>query len=165
MDKFLLRNTPPGIESGREIRTFAIGALLAAVYSCIFLGRYREAYQDLFYYVGDVRYYVEGAQMAPFVELAAPALVGFVVLALMMLCFVPYHYAYFRQGSRSVYLMKRLPQKGEYSRRIWTVPLLAALIALLLAVLVGGVYLTYYLSKTPQQCLPENIWQGGFYHD
>ncbi len=159
MRKFLLHHTPPGIEIGRELRIFGLGALLAALYSCFFFGRYKDAYDHLFYYVGKERYLADGAQMAPFGELLGTSLAGFVVLALVMLCFVLYHYAYFRQGSRSVYLMKRLPQRGEYLRRIWTVPVLLALAALLLGVLFGGIYLLYYLHRTPQECLPEQIWQ------
>lgn len=52
-----------------------------------------------------------------------------------------YHYYYHLQGSKSLYLMKRLPQKGAFLRRIVTLPIILTIVTLIYVIIL----LTYYI--------------------
>jgi uncharacterized membrane protein YqhA len=85
--------------------------------------------------------------------------VGFLILALCMLALIVYHYAYHYQGSKSIYLMKRLPNRWEMHRRCITLPLLAALICLIAAIAFLLIYFGIYMVFTPKECLTLGQWQ------
>ncbi len=163
MRKFLERNVPPGVNAEKEQSIFTVGVVLSLLVGMGFFITYTLAYKNLFQLTSDGRRVLgEGAQMMSFCDCLGLSLAGFVILSIVMLSFTIYHYRYCRQESMSVYLLRRLPQRGEYHRRIWLLPVLGAVIALVLALVLGALFLTYYLYKTPQQCLPENIWQGNW---
>ena len=55
--------------------------------------------------------------------------------------------------------MRRLPDRWEYHRRCLTIPLLAILSALVLIVVLIGLFYALYLHATPEQCLQPNQWE------
>ena len=81
----------------------------------------------------------------------------FLFLAAVILAFV--NYSGFRNGSKSVYLMRRLPDRWEYHRRCLTIPLLAILAGLVSIPLLIGIFYAIYLHATPEQCLQPNQWE------
>ncbi len=161
MRKFLEHNTPPGIDTTLLRSVFGIGMLLSSICSCGFIARYQHWYHLLqtWYTPGHAGFAEANPSMPPFNALLGSFLFGFVMLALIMLGFVIYHYFYCRQGSKSVYLLRRLPQKWEYHRRCWLVPVLCAATALLTGLVLGLIDLAVYLNVTPEHLLPDQIWQ------
>lgn len=103
---------------------------------------------------------IEGAVMAPFSQVVAPALVPFWGAIAVMLGVVAYHYGYFIRESRSIYLMARLPSRWERHRRAWTLPILGILLCLLAALLFTLLCYAVYLDRTPAQCLPPQQWES-----
>ena len=67
---------------------------------------------------------------------------------------VVYFYFYHYQDSRSIYTMKRLPDRWELWRRCLTLPFWTVIISGVLVLLLTGVYYLIYLKCTPAGCLP-----------
>ncbi len=66
------------------------------------------------------------------------------------LAFSVYNYAYLYQGAKSIYTLKRLPQKGELIKRVFTLPVAAALIFLVSGILLLFIYYGIYMLFTPE---------------
>jgi amino acid transporter len=97
--------------------------------------------------------------MTDFYAILGGALYGFLILALCMPALILYHYAYHYQGSKNIYLMRRLPNRWELHKRCVTLPLLAALICLLSVLVLLCIYLGIYMTATPRECLTPGQWQ------
>ena len=65
-----------------------------------------------------------------------------------------YHWFYHYQGSKSIYLMRRLPRRSELPVRCLAVPVAGALGAGALAAILLGVYWMVYRLCTPAAALP-----------
>ena len=159
MRKWLKKCTPPGIPLRGELSFLLLGNLCALLLSFGFLANYHTARMSLFDFIGGKRVLIEEAQIADFTELIHRTLWGFAVVALAMSGMILYHYFYYRQGSKSIYLMKRLPNPWERHLRALALPLAAILATVLLAVLIRFLYFVLYLLATPKECLPPQVWQ------
>lgn len=155
----LSRLAPPGMSLKQEKRYFLGGLACAWLYSWTFLGRYLDARGDLFFYSGIERRLRPDAVMPDFAGLVGGALWGFAILAVCMLFFIAFHYAYYYQGSKSVYLMRRLPSRWEIHRRSLTLPLLAVCLCALAAFLILLADFAVYMLFTPNECLTPHQWQ------
>ena len=159
MNSFLKRYSPPGMDITHE-KSWLIGGLpVGILWSFVFFFRYADAYEELFTRSGGEQVLKPGAVIQPFDEIMGPSLLALVLVAFIMLQFLFHHWFYFYQGSRSIYLMKRLPQKGELVKRILILPVLAFFICMAVLVLVRFLYFGVYLLVTPDSCLPANVWQ------
>lgn len=150
---------PAGLEARQELRWIGMGFCLSTLYSLGFLLSLWNRYQALFTRAGKEKVLQEGAVMADFVEILGNGLAGFLMVALCMAALVAYHYFYHYQGGRSIYLMKRLPDRWELFRRCVTLPLLSAAAALLLAGLLLAIYFGIYLLAIPDVCLTPGQWR------
>lgn len=158
MNEFFKRNSPPGIDLRQEWRAFLIGNIASVIVSFFaFLAKYIEARDLLFVYEIDRKILKEGAIIAPFSSLFSFYFLGFFFVACIFLGYVVYHYSYFRQDSMSIYLMKRLPDKRELHRRALTVPVLAVLATIGVALAAVLFYFIIYILATPKACLPYGL--------
>lgn len=149
---------PVGVEPKRELMWVGIGWGAALLYSAGFFIAFRNAYDNLFYRWGVERSLMPGALMPDFGVLLGRSLVGFLVVALGMIGLAAYHYAYHSQDSKSIYLMRRLPQRWELLRRCAAAPLLCALVSLLLAFLTLLLYYWFYMAFSPEGCVVSGQW-------
>ena len=164
MNEFFKRNSPPGIDLKQEFRLFLIGNIASVIVSFLaFLDKYINARNNLFFYEIDKKILIDGAIIAPFSSLFSVYFSGFFLVACFLLGYVIHHYLYFRQDSMSIYLMKRLPDKRELHRRALTVPCLAALATIGVALSAILLYFIIYILATPKACLPyaalREIWR------
>ena len=90
---------------------------------------------------------------------SAPVFTGFSLLFLGAAILAAYNYSGFRNGSKSYYLMRRLPDKWEYHRRCLALPLAATLAGLVLIPVLMGLFYVLYLHATPEQCLQPGQWE------
>lgn len=154
---------PPGYELRDELRNYAL--IAAAASAALLLGFaviYFGALRDM-YYTDDsgARQPLAGVSMAPFGGMLIPGkwafLAASLVYAALSLRYVGYHY---RGGSRAIYTMRRIPSRGEFIRRCFTLPLLGLAAAQTLwrleALLCGAVY----VFVTPDMFLPAEPWLG-----
>ena len=147
---------PPGYEWKGECIRVAVLYGLAVVYSLFYFGALQDAYERLFYYDGRSLQKVlrVGAKMTPYDQVLGNYLMGFVLLTLLMLTSSVVHYLYYYQGSKSILLVKRLPDRNFLWRTCGAGPAFA-MVGLLLTY--GYLYLLYYgiyIWVTPAACLP-----------
>ena len=101
---------------------------------------------------------VPGRMVPPFLPLYLRGLVCFSTVWLVMLGAAVQNYFGHFQGSRSIYLMRRLPQRWELARRCLGEPALCLAGSFIIYLLTGVTRFIYYWFRTPAGCLPPNVW-------
>lgn len=156
----LERYAPVGADGGREARGILLGLGLSAGFGLLaFLPRYFDRRAALYTRQGAQMVLRPGAVMEDFAQLLDWMLLGFAVTAVCMAALAVWHYASHFQGSRSIYTMRRLPQRWELARRCLTLPLLGALGCLIGAAALLLICFAVYNLATPEQCLTPHQWQ------
>ncbi len=156
----ITRYAPPGSNIKQQTDFFIVGNIISIIYSLYFFVEYFNNYQNLFEFDGTKRILISGAQMPDFPLILNKFLIGIPIVAICMMFYVVFYYAsYYQGGSKSIYLMKRLPKKSELHKRAWTLPLIFTAITLLIGFLVAVFYLCFYLLITPEQSLRPDQWQ------
>lgn len=157
----LSRHMPPGLEETEERNFFRFSLSAATVYSMLFFIRFFSALSEL-YAVDRMtreRVLLEDAVMTDFAELYSGLWRGYAILAAAMIFFILRHYLYHRRGTKSIYLMRRLPNRWELHRRCLTLPAAGMGICLLAAVLTLVLYFGFYMLVTPDVCIAPGQWQ------
>lgn len=146
---------PPGMDLEKEKGYFLAGMLVSILYSVLYyFEAYGDEYRRMWRGSGAARVPVEQYKIPPFVELLDNCLVGYVLLGLSMFAVVGFHYAHYRQGSKSIYLMRRLPDGGYLHRTCWTLPLAGMMVCALAAAVSLALFFAVYVLYTPRACLP-----------
>ncbi len=151
--------TPLGIPWQGERSLLTAGMVVSALISLTFCARFMDRYHSLYEMTETGRVLIPGAQMESFASLMSGVLLGFLIMALAMIPLAAYHYGYHFQGSKSIYLMRRLPSKHELARRCLTVPVLGVLLAAAAAFLLVCIYYLMYIVITPEPALAPGQWQ------
>lgn len=157
---FHVKHYPPGMDMEAEKWFFGLGMCGAFFYSWTFIWRYLQARSELYRFAG---LFTRPSELVPngtietFLSLLGNALIGFEFVAIGMIGFAIMHYRYFWQGSKTIYLMKRLPNKMELIKRVWTVPFIAIGACIVAALVLLALYYGLYLIATPKQCLPADV--------
>ena len=152
------RYAPVGLDLGLEKGFFIVGLTFAQVAS---LGRFPAVLlhtYDVIWMDKANKVFYPDMRIMTFGQMLENSLVWFFLLAAAMLLFVAHHYAYHYQGSKSIYLMRRLPDGRELHRRCWTLPLLAAAASIGLALVNLAVYFTLYMLVLPEAVRPGSLW-------
>jgi hypothetical protein len=125
----------------------------------LFAIRYMSARERLFLWENGVRVLRTGVKMQDLREIiGAIPLVFWVQIGLAAVTAARHYADHYREGSRPVYLMRRLPDRWEYHRRCLALPAAtaaatAALLALSLALFYGA-----YMLFTPAACVVPGQW-------
>ena len=151
----LKRHAPPGIELKYLRNTLAWGLFVAGCYSLLFTGWLNRLCNV---YFGEDAYLEPGTMFPDFLLLIKAGngkdyLLVFRILIPCMLAFVIYHYLYCRTGSMSVYLLRRLPRRGEYHRLCWTLPVACAVLVFVAEALFLLIYFGIYVWRVPNDYL------------
>lgn len=155
--KKLEKYTPPGIAFANQLILCLLGMSAAIGYSLSYLAKYLTARGNLFEYTHVGQVLREGAVITDFYQLIHDGLDsfdGFLVFYSVMLGMLVYHYLYYYHGSKSIYLMRRLPDKWEMHRRNVVMPFAAIAVGALTQAALWMLYYGIYLVCTPPQCLP-----------
>lgn len=150
---------PPGYNFRRELQYFLYGNVLAFVVSLIYFFRLSKNIQALYEYDGTEKVLIVSADMPDFVEILGAFLTGFLLMALCMMAMILFRYGYHHQHSKSIYLMKRLPNRFELHKRCLSLPIVTAVLCILLLVTLFFIYYGIYFIATPKECLTPNQWQ------
>lgn len=158
----LRKYCPPGINPARELGCIAAGYSVAMLMALSFFFRYAECYNQLFHYMNQRRteVLIEGAVIEEFSAILSFRLAGFIVLAVSMLLLIAFHYAYHYQGSKSIYLMRRLPKRSELHKRCMVIPISVFVLTVLTAICLLFFFHHVYMTYTPAQCLPPGQWNN-----
>ena len=165
MKKLTQRLSPPGMNVKAEKAITMIGLILSVLWGTLyFFTNYTYARDALFTVRNGKRMLLQGAEISDFALAVDPGMViGFYVTILIIAGFTVFRLAYFYQGSKSIYLMRRLPQKGETAKRVLALPALWIAGTALIMLLFTGLMAAVYLLATPKGCLPaqpfKDVWE------
>lgn len=149
------RTIPPGLSFQKERNIFCLCLAGVSLLSIIlFCRQYFTARQALFIYSYGRKVLLPDAVIAPFTPMLYHVFDPLIILLLALPFWGISHYLYFRQGSMSIYLMRRLPDQRLLGQQCWTLPLLGLLLCMLTVGLLLGLYVLIYRCATPAQCLP-----------
>lgn len=153
------RYAPLGLDAAAGLRWYGWGLFAAAGYSLTFFIRYLNERGDLYYNKLGRQVLWDGVVMPDFVQVLGDALGGFAVLAAGCVGFAVYCYLAHRQGSKSIYTMRRLPARWELHRRCLTLPAAGLAVCAVTAFVLLLLYYWIYMTATPAQCLTPGQWQ------
>lgn len=157
----LSRYTPVGRKTSQPMQGGAFMLAVATLRAVVeLMDNYLFARDALFEVVPPIRVpfphreLIPGSVIQPFSDLIQSSLDFFPLFWLFMLWEVIDCYLYHRRETKSIYLMRRLPDAWDLHRRCWGKPLIytAGSIVLMGAILL--VYFLIYLVFTPAACLP-----------
>ena len=157
--KFIEHSIPPGAAAAYIPRYMITGYICSVLFSFSFWHRYFEKYAYLFFREGDLLV-LSGEMMNGFAMLYDGADLGFKFFAVWCVAFIIHYYTYYRQGSKSIYLMKRLPNRFEMHRRAVTVPIIMCVTFFIMSAVTTLIYFGLYLLITPNECLWPGQWQN-----
>lgn len=130
------RHCPPGFDVKLELSMFA-GALII---SCLWSLSYIASFLDAVHYLGEWERHIPY-----FYELLRKSFFCFPIALAFMLASVILNYAHYYSGSKSIYLMRRLPNRWELHRRSLELPILAAALTLISAAVLLFIYYGIYM--------------------
>lgn len=144
---------PPGLSIGTEITSWILYLAASTCWCMIFLVRYFDYRARLFENMGGRLFLIEGAKMPNFEYLTKDLFEAFGVVLIICALTIVYHYYYHYQGSKMMYLMRRLPNKWEVHIRCFTLPVIAGVITVIYMLLLRALFYGIYYWCTPIECL------------
>ena len=157
----LSRLFPMGWPWSSEVMGAAGAVGLSALISFVlFVYRFGSAVDDLYtrgFYSWE-RELIPGVLIPPYPQVLGGCLIFFAVTALALALLPAAHFLYHRQGARSDYLMRRLPQRWELARRCLGGSALLLAVTALTAALLFVLFFICYLAFTPAGHLPPDVW-------
>lgn len=153
---------PPTVNA-EQVKGWIIALLTITTLMCgiLLLCSYPEDYRELFLRWGTEYQTLRPGAIIPEFDRYAIRTVYVIGGALLLtLASTALLYSSYYQGSRSIYLMRRLPDGRRILRRqIWSVPLRVMVLLLLLGMVMLAASWLVWRFVTPEQCLPtpENI--------
>lgn len=144
---------PPGVNLAQEVLYWVMTMTISTLWSMNFLLRYFQYRSNLYETRAGKTVLIEGAMMPTFEFLIEDLFEIFVLVFVFCVIVAVYHYFYHYQGSKMMYLMKRLPDKWELHRRCLTLPIAAFIITIFYVLVLRALYYAIYLIFTPQQYL------------
>lgn len=144
---------PPGLDIEKE-RASWIFCMGASTFWCMnFLLRYWDYRTRLFEIRAGRKILIETAKMPNFEFLTKDLFEVFGIVLLFCALVVVYHYYYHYQGSKMMYLMRRLPNKWEVHIRCFALPVLASVISIAYMLILRLLFYAIYYWCTPIECL------------
>lgn len=151
----LNRFAPLGLDGHKEGQWILSGVIVAGLSAIVNFGnQYTDALSQLYRRGMWQKTLIEGAVMTDFTQLLMGCEVGFLLVVLAMVLLGIYHYHYHTQGSKSVYLMRRLPRPWELHIRCLGLPAAGAVGSMAVLGLLSVLFYLIYRFCTPAQCLP-----------
>lgn len=145
---------PPGIAISQEASYWMMTMGIATIWCLQFLLRYWDNLSSLYEINGSRKIVIEGAMMPAFWDLTYNLFEVFYLVILFCGVMIVYHYYYHYQGSRMMYLMRRLPNRWELHIRCLALPMIAAVLAMIYMLVLKILFYAIYIFCTPSQCLP-----------
>ena len=152
--KWLGKYAPLGIPYEKHIRGFFALVGCATGCSMFFFLQYANALDRLYTYRAGKKVLMVGAIIDSFGQITEGLFLMGYAISIAVFLMVIYYYLYHYQGSKMMYLMKRLPDKWEIHRRCLTLPIAGAVLMAVWMKLLEMFYYVIYILWTPSQCLP-----------
>lgn len=121
----------------------------------VFYGKYQTELKEIENHIKGVTI-DSGLRMPYFWDLQEHAYYGYILGIIMVFLVQAYwNYAYYNKETKSVYVMKRLPNRKEYPQTIWVAPLIQSILMFAIMILNTVVDFCIYLT-TPDIALYED---------
>ena len=147
------RFMPLGANLEKADVLFGVCIFIGIAEHLLFFGRYLMQMNEISSSIKGITI-DSGLKMPYFWDLQAHSYYGYIVAVLLVLFIQAYwNYAYYNKETKSVYVMKRLPDRKEYQRTIWTAPVIEALCIAMIMVFHTAVDLCLYAVATPEIAL------------
>ena len=151
--------TPPGMSQRREQIGFYLLLAAGMVHSLSFFRVYQIALEQLYRRQDMAWIPAELIWMEDFYVLARGRYLIFGLAMLWCVANVIFRYLYYYQGSKSIYLMRRLPARQELHRSCLVRPLQRMALCLGILMLILLISYAFYMENTPAQWLRPDQWQ------
>ena len=153
------RIIPPGANAKQPFSFCIRGIVIGIIFNLfLFWSRYTSAFLALYEYEDGVRVRT-GDMMTDFYILYDGTLVCFLAFVVAVLGFMAYYYSYYYQGSKSIYLMRRLPSRFELHKRALTTPIIMCAVFIISAFILTLINFGLYMLITPNNCILPYQWQ------
>ena len=154
------RYIPAGLSWQKEAGKIGLWLGLCAAFGFfVFVLQYLPVRNDLMEWKDGQQYLIYGAVMCDFAECMDCVLWMFPVVAVACIAQAWGYYQYHREGSMSIYLMRRLPNRWELHRRCLVFPFAGLVLCVVSAFLTVVLCYVYYMIATPESCLTPGQWQ------
>lgn len=150
---------PVGFKADSEIWIFISAIIIGIIRSLLFFYVYTVDYNSLFEFVNGEKILISGSYMTYFYEIIDGCFNGFLIAIFIFIFLIFYHYMYHFKDSKSIYTMKRLPNKSELHIRCLSVPLTGIALSAALSIGLLLAFYFYYMAKTPPECLYPDQWE------
>ena len=150
------RYMPLGIDMQKTNFFFGICIAIGMVEHMVFYGKYILQMEQITKGIKGVT--LDSAIKMPyFWELQDNAYYGYIIAILLALFLQAFwNYEYYNKKTKSVYVMKRLPDRKEYKRTIWFSPIIQAVIIGIVMIVHTAIDLFLYAVATPDIALPSD---------
>jgi hypothetical protein len=139
-----------GASESREKKLICWGLGLSSLYSLGFFMSLDKSISSLYDLWGSKKVLAADRYIDDFCEIIRGKFRLFGIFAIIMLALCLMHYLSHFSGSRSIYLMRRLPQRWELLKRCVTVPLMGIVLCVILMVILTAIYFGAYMVFTPK---------------
>lgn len=147
------RFMPLGINLERANFFFGVCIFIGIAEHLLFFGRYLMQLEVIKSSIKGVTI-DSGMKMPYFWELQEHTYYGYIIgILLVIVLQVYWNYGYYNKETKSVYVMKRLPDRKEYPRTIWVAPVIQAVSIAMIMVLHTVIDLGVYVIGTPEIAL------------
>lgn len=156
---------PIGYDYQAEINLLKIWLIGSIICSFSFFYRYYQAYRMLYIYDSFLNRWVlrENVWIEKFIVLSDGIFRGFFIGFLLLGVLAVFHYRFYYQGSKSIYLMKRLPDRWFCLKSCVAVPVAAGGLFLGVMAFLYFIYFVFYIWFTPKECLYLAMEGSGFF--
>ncbi|MDO4487003.1 MAG: hypothetical protein Q4C46_10505 [Bacillota bacterium] len=150
------RLMPLGINLEKTNFFFGVCIFTAVAEHLVFYGKYLIKLNEIKSSIKGITI-DSGMKMPYFWELEIHAYYGYIIGILLAFFLQAYwNYEYYNKKTKSVYVMKRLPDSKEYMRTIWGAPLIQALFIVLIMIVQTLLDLCLYVFVTPELALHQD---------
>lgn len=147
------RFMPLGINLERANFFFGVCVLIGLAQHLLFFGRYLMQLDVIKNSIKGVTI-DSGMKMPYFWDMQEHTYYGYIIAILLMIFLQAYwNYEYYNKETKSVYVMKRLPDRKEYLRTIWVAPVIQAFFIAMIMVGNTAIDLGVYVVGTPKIAL------------
>lgn len=145
----------PGSDGKKELLTYLYAMLILVVlWALTFYISYFNARSLLYTLYRGEKVLIKDSVMTPFSVLVKGRFIGTAAYAGLCVFKAAYNLISFRTGSKSIYLMKRLPDRFEAEKRSLIMPFAALVTGLAAALLLFLAFRASYIALTPAGHFP-----------
>ena len=152
---------PPGMSLWRERALFWVLLTVAILHSLEFFPTLQSHLQSLYERLEQYENWgmINQVTMTDLVVLLRGKFVLFGMPILLCLMAIGNRYRYYHQGSKSIYLMRRLPDRRQWHRSCLVQPTLRILLVIGIMAVLLLVFYAVYMNQVPEGCLLPNQWK------